>query len=67
MGRDGQARAEYPTAVIGALIVTVANLIARTIAILKELPVGIVTALIGGPFFVYLIQRDRLELKGEGA
>ncbi|WP_439627155.1 FecCD family ABC transporter permease [Shinella sp.] len=55
------------TAAIGALIVTAADLIARTIAIPKELPVGIVTALLGGPLFVYLIQRGRLDFKGEGA
>ncbi|WP_112800209.1 iron ABC transporter permease [Rhizobium sp. SYY.PMSO] len=53
-------------AAIGALIVTVADLIARTIAIPKELPVGIVTALIGGPVFVYLIQRGRLQFRGQG-
>ncbi len=55
------------TAALGALIVTSADLIARTVAIPKELPVGIVTALIGGPLFVYLIQRGRLDFKGEGA
>ena len=55
------------TAAVGALIVTAADLIARTIAIPKELPVGIVTALLGGPLFVYLIQRWRLDFKGEGA
>ncbi len=53
-------------AAIGALIVTVADLIARTIALPKELPVGIVTALIGGPVFVYLIQRGRLQFRGQG-
>ncbi len=53
-------------AAIGALIVTVADLIARTIAIPKELPVSIVTALIGGPVFVYLIQRGRLQFRGQG-
>src|SRR5690606_38980589 len=54
-------------AAVGALIVTAADLVARTVAIPKELPVGIVTALIGGPLFVYLIQRGRLDFKGEGA
>jgi iron complex transport system permease protein len=55
------------TAALGALIVTTADLVARTAAIPKELPVGIVTALIGGPLFVYLIQRGRLDFKGDGA
>ncbi|AJD45652.1 iron-siderophore transporter permease protein (plasmid) [Rhizobium gallicum bv. gallicum R602sp] len=55
------------TAAIGALMVTCADLIARTIAIPKELPVGIITALLGGPVFIYLIQRGRLDFKGQGA
>lgn len=54
-------------AAIGSLIVTSADLIARTVAIPKELPVGIITALVGGPIFIYLIQRGRLDFKGEGA
>lgn len=54
-------------AAIGSLIVTSADLIARTIAIPKELPVGIITALLGGPIFIYLIQRGRLDVKAEGA
>ena len=55
------------TAALGSLIVTSADLVARTIAIPKELPVGIVTAMIGGPLFIYLIQRGRLDFRGEGA
>lgn len=55
------------SAAIGSLIVTSADLIGRTIAIPKEIPVGIMTALLGGPIFVYLIQRGRLDFKGEGA
>jgi iron complex transport system permease protein len=53
------------TAAIGALIVTTADVIARTAAIPKELPVGIMTALLGGPIFVYLIQRGRLDFRGD--
>ncbi|MDK1489738.1 iron ABC transporter permease [Sinorhizobium sp. 7-81] len=53
-------------AAIGALIVTAADVIARTIAIPRELPVGILTALLGGPIFIYLVQRGRLEFAGDG-
>ncbi len=35
----------------------VADLIARTVLAPVELPVGIVTALFGGPFFVWLLVR----------
>lgn len=51
------------TAAIGALVVTAADLVARTAAIPKELPVGIITALLGGPVFIYLIQRGRLDFR----
>ncbi|CAM5510207.1 iron chelate uptake ABC transporter family permease subunit [Mycolicibacterium aubagnense] len=53
------------TAAIGALVVTCADLAGRTIAIPKELPVGIITALLGGPIFIYLIQRGRLDFKAQ--
>ncbi|HEV2505279.1 MAG TPA: iron ABC transporter permease [Mesorhizobium sp.] len=53
------------TAALGALIVTCADLAGRTIAIPKELPVGIITALLGGPIFIYLIQRGRLDFKAQ--
>lgn len=66
LGPRGTALEIGLTAAIGSLIVSSADLIARTIAIPKELPVGIITALLGGPIFVYLIQRGRLDFRGEG-
>lgn len=53
------------SASLGALIVTVADVLARSVAIPRELPVGIVTALLGGPVFIYLVQRGRLSFAGE--
>ncbi|MBX4912819.1 FecCD family ABC transporter permease [Rhizobium bangladeshense] len=53
------------SASLGALIVTVADVFARSVAIPRELPVGIVTALLGGPVFIYLVQRGRLSFAGE--
>ncbi|WP_082659786.1 FecCD family ABC transporter permease [Aureimonas sp. AU40] len=46
-------------AAIGGLTTVLADLIARSIAAPRELPVGLVTALIGGPVFLYLVQRPR--------
>lgn len=47
-----------PTSAIGgALIVVFADMIARTVFDPIELPVGILLAFLGGPFFLYLIQR----------
>lgn len=61
----GAASETALTAAIGALVVTSADLVGRTVAIPKELPVGIITALLGGPIFIYLIQRGRLGFKAE--
>jgi iron complex transport system permease protein len=36
-----------------------ADLLARTVVAPAELPIGIVTALVGGPFFLWLLLRDR--------
>lgn len=41
----------------GALLLIAADLIARTVLAPVELPVGIVTAFMGGPFFLYLLRR----------
>lgn len=44
-------------ALLGAALLVGADIIARTIAAPRELPVGIVTAAIGAPGFVYLLRR----------
>ena len=40
---------------VGAILLNLADLVARTIAIPAELPIGVITALLGAPFFIYLI------------
>lgn len=40
--------------VLGGSMMIITDLIARTIVVPSELPVGAVTALIGGPFFAYI-------------
>lgn len=47
------------SALLGAILLVSADLMARTIAIPAEVPIGIVTALIGGPFFLWLLLKDR--------
>jgi iron complex transport system permease protein len=44
---------------VGALFLVLADLIARTITAPAEMPVGIITALVGAPFFIYLLRRNR--------
>jgi iron complex transport system permease protein len=43
-------------ALAGAIFLVLADLAARLLLRPLELPVGIMTALIGGPFFVYLVR-----------
>ncbi|MEM8859747.1 MAG: iron chelate uptake ABC transporter family permease subunit, partial [Chloroflexota bacterium] len=47
------------SALLGASLLLCADLIARTIVVPAELPIGIVTSLLGGPFFLWLLLRDR--------
>ncbi|GAB4463832.1 MAG: iron ABC transporter permease [Armatimonadaceae bacterium] len=44
-------------ALLGAILTLLADLLARTIRPGEELPVGIVTALLGAPFFLTLLRR----------
>jgi len=46
-------------ALAGGAFLTVADTVARTALAPTELPVGVVTALIGGPIFIYLLVRRR--------
>lgn len=43
----------------GALLVVLADLLARTLVNGAELPIGLLTSLIGGPFFFVLLWRQR--------
>jgi iron complex transport system permease protein len=44
-------------AIVGAGFLILADLVARTVVSPSELPVGIVTAFCGAPFFLYLLRR----------
>ncbi len=50
------------SALVGGIFLMVADTMARTLFVPSEVPVGIITALAGGPFFVYLLvwRKDRL-------
>ena len=50
------------SAIGGAILLVLADLFARTVAIPAELPVGVVTALLGGPFFLWLLLRFKKEV-----
>lgn len=50
-------RALPAAALLGAAFLIAADLAARTMMSPEEIPVGILTALVGGPFFLWLMQR----------
>lgn len=44
---------------LGSALLLIADVFARTVALPAELPIGIVTSCIGGPFFLWLLIRRR--------
>ncbi len=56
----GHRRLITASALAGAVFVTLADTASRTIASPVEVPVGLLTAAIGGPYFLWLIRREFL-------
>jgi iron complex transport system permease protein len=52
------------SAIGGALVLVVADLVARTVAAPAELPLGVLTALVGSPVFFVLLRRTRTRQGG---
>jgi len=48
------------SALLGAALLTAADVLGRIVARPAELDVGIVTALIGAPFFIHIVRRQRV-------
>jgi iron complex transport system permease protein len=55
-------RAIVPAALIGALLLTAADLLTRSAPIGRALPLGVITALLGAPFFLWLVAHMRWSL-----
>jgi iron complex transport system permease protein len=49
------------TALAGAIFLVITDTIARTLFAPTELPVGILMAFLGGPFFLYLLRKNKRE------
>jgi iron complex transport system permease protein len=47
------------TMLLGAVLLLAADTVARVIVAPAELPIGIITAIVGAPFFLYLLLRQR--------
>jgi iron complex transport system permease protein len=53
----GRTTALVPAAAVGALLLVTSDVVARRVLAPTELPVGIVTAIIGAPYLLYLLAR----------
>ena len=60
--RSHPGRAILPAAAIGAILLILADLAARSAPLGRTLPIGVVTALIGAPFFLWLVAHMRWKL-----
>jgi iron complex transport system permease protein len=60
--RGHPGRAILPAALIGALLLLLADLVVRLAPLGRTLPIGVVTALIGAPFFLWLVAHMRWRL-----
>jgi iron complex transport system permease protein len=49
------------SALLGAIFLVWADTLARILFAPTEVPVGVITSLIGGPFFVWMLWRKGLE------
>ena len=60
LGAGSDNRLVIPASAIGgALLVLIADAVARSVVAPRELPTGAITALIGAPAFLYLLIRSR--------
>jgi iron complex transport system permease protein len=51
-------------ALLGAALLTLADVISRTLIAPAELPIGIVTAILGTPVFILLLLKQKKQLRG---
>ena len=51
------SRALLPSAILGSILLVAADLLIRLLPTMTELKLGVVTALLGVPFFIYLLLR----------
>jgi iron complex transport system permease protein len=48
---------------VGAIFLVICDAIARVATGAAELPVGVITALAGGPFFIFLLRKKKLSYR----
>lgn len=50
---------------LGGNFIVLADMIARVIVMPQELPIGIITAILGAPFFIYLLKKNKYSFGGK--
>jgi len=60
--RNHPGRAIAPAGLIGALLLVSADLLSRTAPLGRQLPLGVITAILGAPFFIWLVVHMRWKL-----
>lgn len=50
------------SALLGALVLTVSDMLARILVAPVELPIGVITALLGTPVFLYILYKDKKKI-----
>jgi len=58
VGPDNRILVPY-SAVIGGLFLVITDTVSRTVIQPTEIPIGIITAAFGGPFFLYILKTNR--------
>ena len=62
LSRGHPGRAMLPAALIGACLLLAADIAVRTAPLGRTLPIGVLTALLGAPFFLWLVAHMRWRL-----
>lgn len=60
IGPDNRVLAPF-SALFGAAFLVLADTLARVLISPSEMPVGIITAALGGPFFIYLLIKNKMQ------
>jgi iron complex transport system permease protein len=63
VGPDNRIMVPF-SALSGAIFLTLADTLARIILKPAEIPIGIITAAFGGPFFIYLLIKEKRKNEG---
>jgi iron complex transport system permease protein len=62
MAWGGDYRRLLPLSILcGASLLLLADLLARVVISPEELPVGVITALVGAPFFLWVLRRSKAQ------